>query len=114
MKLIFHTDGDVNGVIDLYIEAGFDCLQPLEVKAGMDVRTLCPRHGGRLSFFGNIDVMEMITNDIGRIEAEIVSKFAAGKATRGYAYHSDHSVPPQVSWKTYQEIIRLVDLHGNY
>ena len=29
MKYIYHTDGDVNGVIDLYIEAGFDCLRPL-------------------------------------------------------------------------------------
>jgi uroporphyrinogen decarboxylase len=113
-KLLFHTDGNVNGVIDLYIKAGFDCLQPLETKAGMDVRNLCPVHGDRLSFMGNIDVMKMITNDIGLIEAEIISKFAAGKATRGYCYHSDHSVPPQVSWKTYQEIIRLVKKHGDY
>jgi uroporphyrinogen decarboxylase len=36
MKFIFHTDGDVNGVMDLYVEAGFDCLQPLEAKANMD------------------------------------------------------------------------------
>jgi len=114
MKLIYHTDGDVNGVIDLYIEAGFDCLQPLETKASMDIRKLCPRYGKDLSFFGNIDVMTMITNDLDLIEAEIASKFAAGMATRNYAYHSDHSIPPQVSWQTYQEIIRLVDRYGNY
>lgn len=114
MKFIYHTDGDVNSVMDLYIEAGFDCLQPLETKAGMDIRKLCPKYGDRISYFGNIDVMEMITNDIERIEAEIVSKFAAGKACRNYAYHSDHSVPPQVSWKTYQEIIRMIDQYGNY
>ena len=114
MKLIYHTDGDVNGVMDLYIEAGFDCLQPLETKASMDIRKLCPRYGKDLAFFGNIDVMKMITNDLDLIEAEIISKFAAGKATRGYAYHSDHSVPPQVSWQTYQEIMRMVERHGNY
>lgn len=114
MKLIYHTDGDVNAVMDLYVEAGFDCLQPLECKAGMDVRALCPRYGDRLSFFGNIDVMKMITNDLAVIEEEIISKFAAGKAVRSYAYHSDHSVPPQVSWNTYIEIIRMLDRHGNY
>ncbi|MDD5349567.1 MAG: uroporphyrinogen decarboxylase family protein [Chthoniobacteraceae bacterium] len=114
MKFIYHTDGNVNGVLDLYTEAGFDCLQPLETKAGMDIRELCPRYGDRLAFFGNIDVMKMITNDLGMIEEEIASKLAAGKATRGYMYHSDHSVPPQVSWKTYQEIIRMVERHGNY
>ncbi|MFA5058449.1 MAG: uroporphyrinogen decarboxylase family protein [Opitutaceae bacterium] len=114
MKLIYHTDGNVNAVIDLYIAAGFDCLQPLECKAGMDIRTLGPSHGDRLSFFGNIDVMKMITNDLDLIETEMVAKFAAGKAARNYAYHSDHSVPPQVSWKTYLEIIRLVERHGHY
>ena len=101
-------------MIDLYLEAGFDCLQPLEAKAGMDVRKLCPAYGDRLAFFGNIDVMAMATNDLSKIEAEIESKFAAGKAMRGYAYHSDHSVPPQVSWATYQQIIELVDRYGRY
>jgi uroporphyrinogen decarboxylase len=114
MKFIFHTDGDVNGVIDLYLAAGFDCLQPLEVKASMDIRKLCPRYGDRMAFFGNVDVMTMITNDPGLIEEEIRQKLAAGKATRGYVYHSDHSVPPQVSWPTYQAIIRLLDKYGVY
>ena len=114
MKFIYHTDGNITGVLDLYRKAGFDCVQPLEAKAGMDVRTLCPRYGSDLAFFGNIDVMLMATNDRGRIEAEIVAKFTAGKATRGYAYHSDHSVPPQVSWDTYRFIIDCVNRHGNY
>jgi uroporphyrinogen decarboxylase len=114
MKFIFHTDGDVNGVMDLYIAAGFDCVQPLEAKASMDVRKLCPKYGQKLAFFGNIDVMKMATNDLDLIEEEIRSKLAAGMATKGYAYHSDHSVPPQVSWKTYQAIIEMVKRYGSY
>ena len=114
MKFIFHTDGDVNGVIDLYLDAGFDCLQPLESKANMDIRKLCPKYGHRLAMFGNIDVMVLGSNDLDRIEHEIKTKFAAGMATRGYMYHSDHSVPPTVSWKTYQRVMELVERYGNY
>jgi uroporphyrinogen decarboxylase len=114
MKFIYHTDGNVNGVIDLYLQAGFDALQPLEAKAKMDIRQLCPRYGSQLVFFGNVDVMVMMTNDLDRIEAEIATKLAAGKQTRGYAYHSDHSVPPQVSWQTYQFIIDRVAHYGRY
>jgi uroporphyrinogen decarboxylase len=114
MKFIYHTDGDVNGVLDLYLEAGFDCVQPLESKAGMDVRRLAPKYGDRLSFFGNIDVMKMMTNDRAIIEQEVTTKLAAGMAKKGYIYHSDHSVPPQVSWDTYQFIISLLDKHGTY
>lgn len=114
MKFIFHTDGDVNAVIEDYIAAGFDCLQPLEAKANMDIRRLCPRYGDRLAFFGNCDVMKYATNDLELIEEEIRQKLAAGMATRGYSYHSDHSVPPQVSWPTYQHIIRCVKKYGSY
>ncbi|MEX0777904.1 MAG: uroporphyrinogen decarboxylase family protein [Phycisphaeraceae bacterium] len=114
MWFIYHTDGDVRGVMDLYLAAGFDCLQPLEAKANMDIRQLCPKFGKQLAFFGNCDVMVYATNDKELIETEIAGKLAAGKATRGYAYHSDHSVPPQVSWDTYRFIKECVDRHGNY
>ena len=114
MSFIFHTDGDIRGVLDLYVAAGFDCIQPLEAKASMDIRELRPRYGERLTMFGNIDAMKMATNDPAVIEDEIHAKFAAGMATRGYVYHSDHSVPPQVSWPTYQTIIDMVDRHGWY
>lgn len=114
MKAIYHTDGAVNGVLDLYLAAGFDCLQPLEAKADMDVRKLGPRCGDRLALMGNIDARVLSTNDADRVEAEIAAKLAAGMATRGYAYHSDHSVPPDVSWSTYRLVVDLLDRYGRY
>lgn len=112
-KFIFHTDGNVNGVLDHYQDAGFDVLQPLECKAGMDIRTLVPEHGDRLAFMGNIDVMVLATNNRERIEAEVKAKLAAGMAGR-YIYHSDHSIPPQVSLDTYRFVIELLERYGNY
>ena len=114
MKCMYHTDGDVTGVIDLYIEAGFDCLQPLEAKAGMDLRQLAPKYGDRLAFFGNIDAQALETNDHDLIEQEIRSKLAAGMETKGYIYHSDHSVPHTVSLNTYEFIIKMLDQYGSY
>jgi hypothetical protein len=114
MRVIFHSDGDLRGVIPDLIDAGFDCLQPLESKAGMDIRKLVPQYGGKLAFFGNIDVMKLLTNDLGLIEEEVSSKLAAGMETRGYIFHSDHSVPPQVSWETYQAVIEMVEKYGMY
>lgn len=114
LKIIFHSDGDLRGVIPHLIDAGFDCLQPLEAKASMDVRELAPEYGKRLAFFGNIDVMKLLTNDLDLIEEEIATKFAAGMAQKGYMYHSDHSVPPQVSWETYQAVVRLIGKYGKY
>ncbi len=114
LKLIYHTDGDVRKLIDDFVVNGFDCLQPLEAKANMDVRQLSPQYGKKLSFFGNINMMVASLNDRNQLEDEIKTKLKAGMAHHGYAYHSDHSVPPSVHWKTYQWIIELIDQYGNY
>ncbi len=111
---IYHTDGNVNAVIPDYLDAGFDCLQPLESKAGMDVRILVPQYGERISFCGNIDVMILKTNERDRIETEIREKFAAAMPGNGYIYHSDHSIPPQVSLDTYRFVIDCVNRYGAY
>jgi len=58
--------------------------------------------------------MQMIGNDPDAIEAEIAAKTAAGMATRGYLCHSDHSIPPQVSFETWQHVIRLIDRYSRY
>ena len=113
-KFIYHTDGNVNGVLDLYEQAGFDVLQPLEAKADMDIRRLVPERGDRLAFMGNVDVMVLATNDRDAIEAEVRAKLKAGMAKRRYIYHSDHSIPPQVSLDTYRFVIDLLDRHGTY
>jgi uroporphyrinogen decarboxylase len=114
LPIIYHTDGDFRPVLDLLIEAGMTCIQPMEAKAGVDVRELAPKYGDRLSFFGNIDMQRLSQNDPAETEDEVVSKLKAGMATKRYAYHSDHSVPPGVSYETYLHLLRLLDEQGYY
>ena len=114
MGIIFHTDGNVNLLVDRFIEVGFDSLHPLEACAHMDVRELAPRFGHRLSFWGNMDKMVTGAGDREQVEHEVRSKLAAGMVGRGYGFHSDHSVPPSVSWGTYRFMIELVERYGNY
>ena len=114
MHYVYHTDGAVRSCIDLYIAAGIDCLQPLEAKAGLDLRDLVPEFGNRISFWGNVNAVELSSNDRQRIREEITKKLAAGMARNGYAYHSDHSVPPKVSWTSYRFVMELLDRLGRY
>ena len=114
MPVILHSDGCVKELIPYFIEAGFSCLQPLEVKAGMDVRELKREYGDRLSFMGGIDVRLMGAQDSNLIEEEIKSKFSVVKKGGGYIYHSDHSVPHDVSLKQYERVVKLVKKYGKY
>ncbi len=114
LKAIYHTDGDVRAVVSDYIRAGYDALQPLEAKAKMDIRELAPMYGRDISLFGNMDVMIYAFGTPEEIEAEIDSKIAAGKETGRYIFHSDHSIPPQVSWERYQYILDSYNRRATY
>ncbi len=111
--LILHCDGDVRQFIPLLIEAGFDCIQPLEARAGNDVRELKPLYGGRIIFFGNISTDAMARGGE-QLETEVRTKVLAAKPGGGYIYHSDHSVPPTVSLDNYRRVVELVREHGRY
>ncbi len=107
-----HSCGNVEALIPDLIECGLKVLQPLQAHAGMDVRKLKPLYGDRLSFFGNIDARKMSSDDPGEIEAEIRDKVTFAKRGGGYLYHSDHSIPPEVSLARYRWIMELVRRYG--
>jgi len=113
IPIIYHTDGDIHKLIPGLIDAGVDCLQPLEAKANMDVRELKAEVGDRLAFMGNIDTRKMADPDPSVIEEEIRTKLQVAKMGGGYIYHSDHSVPPIVSFEQYQRIMQWVHEYGN-
>ena len=112
-EMIIHCDGYVGEFIPLLIEAGFDSIQPLEARAGNDIRVYKPLYGRDISLFGNIsaDVMALSHDDI---RAEVESKLTVAKQGGGYLYHSDHSINPLISLENYRYTIDLVRQLGRY
>lgn len=100
-KVIVHSCGYVEPLVPGLIEAGMDCLQAMEVKAGMDLPTLFKRFGDRIAFFGGVDVRCLISNDRAQIDAEMDAKILPVlHGGGGYILHSDHSEPPEVDYET--------------
>lgn len=100
MKIIYHCDGFLGEFLPLVLDTGIDCIQPLEVRAGNDVRDYYEKYPGSLSFMGNIN-MDLFTTSKEAVEAEINAKIRAMKNTNRYLFHSDHSVPDTVSFEMY-------------
>jgi uroporphyrinogen decarboxylase len=113
LKTILHSDGNVGPLIPDFLEAGFAALHPLEAKAHLDVRDLKPKYGDRLVLFGNIDVRKL-AGSREDVEEEIRTKVTAAKPGGGYMFHSDHSVPSDVSFENYQFAIEMLRKYGKY
>jgi uroporphyrinogen decarboxylase len=59
IKVLFHSDGNMNLILDGLVEAGIDGLNPIEVLAGMDVADLHRRYPD-LFMCGAIDVSQLL------------------------------------------------------
>lgn len=106
LPVIMHSCGYVEPLLPGMVEAGIDCLQVIEVKAGMDLLKLYRDWGDCLSFMGGIDVRVLYTNDRAKIDAELEAKIPTVKQKYGYVLHSDHSIPETVHYDTYRYFIQ--------
>jgi uroporphyrinogen decarboxylase len=90
------SDGDIHTLIPLWLKAGLNGIWPMEVQAGMDVNSLRREYGKRLVMFGGID-KRALANGRAEIETEVERVWPVVD-TGGYIPHTDHSIPPDVSW----------------
>jgi len=112
VKTMLHSCGNIMDLIPDLVEIGLDSLNPLEQKAGMDALKLKREYGDKLVLEGGIDVRNM--TDGAKIEEEIRTKLEVLKENGGYIFHSDHSVPEDVSFADYCRVTELARFYGKY
>ncbi|OPY85888.1 MAG: methylcobalamin:coenzyme M methyltransferase [Smithella sp. PtaU1.Bin162] len=105
LPVIMHSCGFVEPLVPGFIESGVDCLQVIEVKAGMDLLKLKREFGDKLVFCGGMDARNLVANNIDAIRAELHEKIPVVKEGYGYILHSDHSIPTDCSYETYRYFV---------
>ena len=114
LKVIVHSCGYVEPLVPGLIEAGMDCLQVIEVKAGMDLLKLKKDFGDRIAFCGGMDIRTLETNDRSVVQAELDAKLPGAMAGSGYILHTDHSVSSRVEYETYKFFVDRAMAMGAY
>jgi hypothetical protein len=94
-KTMIHSCGAISALIEDFIAAGFDILNPVQTSAaGMDARALKERFGDRICFWGGgIDTQQTLpfgTPD--QVRAEVWERIATFGASGGYVFNPIHNV----------------------
>lgn len=86
------SDGDMNGVLDAFLDAGLNAMHPLEPAAGMDIVEIREQYGTRLAFEGGLD-KHVIRRSRDEIVAELEYKIPPMVRTGGCVLSLDHRIP---------------------
>lgn len=114
LPVIFHSCGYVAPLVSRLIEAGIDCLQVIEVKAGMDLLKLKKEFGGKIALCGGMDALNLVANNLDAIAEELNKKIPLVMKGSGYILHSDHSIPDQCEYETYRFFVNKGLKLGTY
>jgi uroporphyrinogen decarboxylase len=112
IKARLHSCGNIMTRIPQLVEIGLDALNPIEIKAGMDLKALKRDYGDKLVFHGGANAL--LLHKPAEIVPYIEDVLPVVKEKGGYIFSSDHSIPNTVSLEHYRTIVAAVKKFGAY
>jgi len=100
------SDGRIDELIPIWIDAGFNVCDPIEVAAGCDINALRQRFGGKMAYRQGVD-KRCIAKGGKAIEDEL-ARIAPVVRDGGYIPGCDHGVPFDISWPDFIHYGRLL------
>lgn len=107
-KVCLHSDGNIEPLLDMLIEAGIDGIHPVESKAGMHLPTLKARYGKRLAFIGGMCNARILPRGT-REEIEAQAREIIAVAGDGGVIIGTHSIGddvPAQNIEYYRQVVR--------
>ncbi len=99
-RIMVDSDGNIDLLTPLWLDAGVTMLGPYEVAAGMDVAAVRRKYRD-LVIIGGIDKRE-VAKGPRAIEVEVLRRVAPVKAAGGYLPTLDHSTIPELTLQDYR------------
>ncbi|MBC7223455.1 MAG: hypothetical protein H5T59_04140, partial [Anaerolineae bacterium] len=98
-KVLFHSDGHMEPFLGHLADIGIDAFHCLEPLPGVDMARVKREFGGRLCFWGAVDIKEALQGDVARVEREVQERIRALAPGGGYvlapANHLQPDIPPE-------------------
>lgn len=116
-KVFFHTDGDVEPLIEDFIEIGVDILNPIQTSAGKmaDLKSLKSKYGDRIVFCGAIDTHRVLPfgtpEDVRQEVKRVIKALGPGG---GFMLGPVHTVMNDVPAENVLAMVDAVEEFGQY
>ena len=115
LYVIKHTDGNLWPIIDMIIDSGIDCLDPIDPQAGMDLGRVKQLYGQRIALKGNVDCAQLMSfGTPGEVAAATREAMRIGGAGGGYILSSSNSIHSGVKPENYRALLDTWKQYGKY
>ncbi|HEY3332489.1 MAG TPA: uroporphyrinogen decarboxylase family protein [Capsulimonadaceae bacterium] len=110
----YHSDGNVEPLIEGFIEAGVDILDPIQPEC-MDIFAAKKKYGDRISFHGGIGVQTTLPfgtpTEVRDTVRRTIDALSAGGG--GYFCAPAHMIRPEVPWANVMAFVETIREYGH-
>ena len=108
MYVLFHSCGAVRPVLEDFIELGVDALLVFQTTAaGMDPEAIAKEFGGRISFYGGIDVQTLLSfGTAEEVESTVRANVKAFSKCGGYTVANSHFMVSTIKGENIEAMCR--------
>ena len=113
--IFLHSCGGINEYMEDLIAAGIDAVHPLQRMAGMDLKTIKEKYGGRVTIVGNVNSSSTLPYGSPEdVEREVLECLDIGKPGGRYMMSSDHSLHPGIPVENIFKMFETTKKNGRY
>jgi uroporphyrinogen decarboxylase len=113
--VVKHCDGNIDAVVDFWIECGIDCLDPIDPGAGYTMAAMKAKYGDRICLKGNVDCTgALCTGTEEEVRDEVQQCLRDGSPAGGLILSSSNTIHRGVKAENYRAMLDALRQYGQY
>ncbi len=115
LPFIKHSDGNLWPIIDMMVDSGISCLDPIDPQAGMNLADVKARFGDRVAVKGNVDCADVLVyGTLDEVTEATKEALRQGAPGGGYILSSSNSIHSSVNPENYAAMLAALKEYGRY
>jgi uroporphyrinogen decarboxylase len=113
--VIKHSDGNLNPVLDMIVDSGIDCIDPIDPLGGMDIGEVRKKYGNRVARKGNVDCVRVLTEGTpAQVEEAVKTCIRKGSPGGGHIISTSNSLHAGIRPELYRVMLETARRCGGY
>lgn len=109
-----HCDGNILPLVEHWIEAGIDCLDPIDPGAGLTMAGMKAKYGNRIALKGNIDCVNTLCTGTPDEVCDEVRRCIAEGGPGGLILSSSNTIHRGVKPENYRSLLEALRTYGTF
>jgi uroporphyrinogen decarboxylase len=115
LPVIKHSDGNIRPLLDMILDSGIDCLDPIDPLGGLDMGEMKQKYGNRVALKGNVNCAQTLSfGSEKEVVEETIKVIRKGGEGGGLILSSSNSIHSAVKPGNYLAMWNAIRMYGQY